>query len=260
MADASQQDFLICYRHRHRWPHHLAYMRSAKVMLLREIIDTLGLRLEQKRIFDYGFGAGSFFLTCPRSARIFGIELDPLATSEVAKRLAKKGFAEVQLSALDGASWETNELLRNEYDLIVCSHVLEHMEDPLQLLQKLAGCLSSKGCMLVLLPLNERRPDPRHLHCIHPDEVKRWADAARLIIKLQVQSDYATYWFQPVFAWRGMPGRLGAQVISLMLGLAAMIVGRKRWMPLWDRVGPVIRAMPTQLALCLEPRSDNMHL
>jgi SAM-dependent methyltransferase len=232
-------------------------MRSAKVMLLRQLVRDLGLRLKNRRVFDYGFGAGAFFLECPRSARLFGVELDPVAVEETATHLRARGFGEVRLAPLDPARWRENELLHQRYDLVVCSHVLEHIEEPVALLKALAACLEPQGVLLVLLPLNERRRDPHHLHAITPALARGWADQAGLEIRREFTSDHACYWPQPWFATKGVWDRAIAQALSLGLGLAALLVGRDRWMPLGDRLGPFLGAKPTQLALALVLRDDS---
>lgn len=43
-------------------------------------------------------------------------------------------------------------LLRHKYDLIICSHILEHLIDPKLLLEKLANSLSDCGRIIVLVP------------------------------------------------------------------------------------------------------------
>src|SRR5438105_4257037 len=76
-ASPAQEDFLTCYRGRQTILHHIAYMRMSKVLLALHLCEGAGLSLENKSIFDYGFGAGTFFRYCPPSSRLFGVEMDP---------------------------------------------------------------------------------------------------------------------------------------------------------------------------------------
>ena len=248
---AKQEGFTSCYRGRQSSLHHAAYMRSAKVMLLLRLVREEGICMVGKRIFDYGFGAGSFLRVCPRDAELFGVEIDPVAVREIEGHLRATGFEQVLLSTLELDRWEEHPFLRGQYDLVLCSHVLEHLDNPVRLLSLLAGCLAKGGKLLVLLPLNERRMDPHHVHRICPGEVERWVKSAGLQTCRSLATDFALYWLQPCFAWKHPIGRLVAQAVSLGLGLAAKLIGEDRWMPFWDRLGPRLGFKPTQLALVL---------
>lgn len=219
-------------------------------MLLRRLIRELGLDLHNKSIFDYGFGAGSFFLACPRSASLHGVELDPANVSETALHLRQRGFRKVHLTPLDPRRWREHPLLHELYDLVVCSHVLEHVDEPVALLAALSACLQPRGVLLVLLPLNERRVDTHHLHVVTRLLAHQWVDQAALDVRLEIESDYVGYLVQPLFYGTGLL-RITAQGTSLLAGLAAQVIGSDRWMPLWDRIGPSLGAKPAQLASAL---------
>lgn len=250
-AIPSQETFRACYRKRQSWWHHAAYMRGAKVMLLRRLLAAEKLSLEGARVFDYGFGAGSFFRACPNSASLLGLELDPVAVAEAENMLRRRGCEHVDLRTLDPVRWKENELLQLRHDVVLCSHVLEHLADPVELLSALGKCLAPGGVLLVLLPMNERRRDPHHAHEVTPAIALDWCRRAGLFVSRRFESDYACDPFQPAFAWRGRGGRLVAQGVSLWLGLAAKLLGEDRWMPFWDWLGPRIGLRPTQLALAL---------
>jgi len=232
-------------------------MRSAKVMLLRRLLAAEGIDLAHRRVLDYGFGAGAFLQDCPTSGSLFGVEMDPEAVAELGAFLRARGFAQVDLRPLDVERWRENALLALRYDVIVCSHVLEHLPDPVDLLAALRQCLAPGGALLVLLPIHERRRDSHHAHAVTPALAFEWCARAGLAVARRFDSDYACDPFQPVFAWRGRLGRIVAQGVSLGLGLAAKLVGENRWMPLGDRLGPKLGWRPTQLALALAPSAEN---
>jgi len=136
---ASQETFENCYRGRQSAIHHLAYMRMAKVLLALELIQRAGIDLGTQRIFDYGFGAGTFFRFCPRSSYLFGVEMDCENIDAVARMLRHRGHANIELQAINIDAWESHPLLSLTYDLILCSHVLEHMADPQAMLRTLGS-------------------------------------------------------------------------------------------------------------------------
>lgn len=225
-------------------------------MLLRRLLAAEGRDLAHQRVLDYGFGAGAFLQDCPTCAHLFGVEMDPEAVAELESFLRAREFAQVDLRPLDVERWRENALLTLRYDVIVCSHVLEHLPNPVELLAALKKCLAPGGVLLVLLPIHERRRDPHHAHAVTPALALEWCARAGLVVARRFDSDYACDPFQPVFAWRGRLGRIVAQGVSLGLGLAAKLVGENRWMPLGDWLGPKLGWRPTQLALALAPNAE----
>jgi 2-polyprenyl-3-methyl-5-hydroxy-6-metoxy-1,4-benzoquinol methylase len=253
----SQETFQDCYRGRQSFLHHLAYMRSAKVALIWQILREQSIDLNQKRILDYGFGAGSFLRSCPKNSILFGVEIDPHTVAEVSDYLKGRGFSNVQLTALQPELWHDHEVFKEKYDVIICSHVLEHVDKPDLLISKLAGSLNSQGHLIVLLPINERKLDPHHQQAISWVDVERWSSQAGLSIQSYIATDYACYWVQPIFAGETIIHRTCARVLSLTMGLAAAILGVNRWMRCWDFLGPKVAARPTQRAFCLSFKPSN---
>ena len=71
-----------------------------------------------------------------------GLEIDPAA----ARAARARG-----LEVLDG-SYERLADFKQELDCVVCSHVLEHVHDPVDLLRRLAQALKPGGTLLMSLP------------------------------------------------------------------------------------------------------------
>jgi hypothetical protein len=117
MAADSQELFETCYRSRQGWLHHSSYMRMAKVMLALRALRRAGVGLEGQRVFDYGFGAGTFFRYCPRDAALFGVEQDPVVVEEVAGMLRGRGYGAVDLRAISIPEWREHPLLAERYDV-----------------------------------------------------------------------------------------------------------------------------------------------
>jgi 2-polyprenyl-3-methyl-5-hydroxy-6-metoxy-1,4-benzoquinol methylase len=119
------------------------------------------------KILDYGFGHGSFLMRIPTTHELFGCELSQKAVNNfpnVAGILGKTvtTFTPDQL----------DEIIEDrQFDLICLSHVLEHMQDDRELLQKLVSRLSMEGKVLVNLPINEVWDDPKHMRKYTADSV-----------------------------------------------------------------------------------------
>lgn len=98
-------------------------------------------------ILDFGCGGANLLAMLPGHGK-FGVEINPAARAYAAA-LGLQVFA-----ALDEAP-------AGPYDVILSSHALEHVPNPLTLLEELAGMLAADGVFILLLPLDDWRA-PAH--------------------------------------------------------------------------------------------------
>ena len=245
--------FEECYRGRQSPLHHMAYMRMSKVLLTLEILRVANIDLSNKRVFDYGFGAGTFFHYCPPSARLFGVEIDPANVADVRRSLAAKG-READLQSISLDSWSEHPLLAREYDLFLCSHVLEHLPDPVAFLRRVRSCLSPGGRFIGLVPLNERAENPHHVAAPDRAMIEGWAREAGYATSFYEENDPYLYWFQPLFATDSGWRHKAAQAVSLGLGMAAKVLGRRTWVALAPLFARFTFSLPTQAVFLLEPQ------
>lgn len=225
-----------------------------KVLLALRVLRLGKLQLVHKDVFDYGFGAGAFFRYCPISASLSGIEQDPVVCQQVSTMLARRGFRNVNLQPIEIERWQEHPLLKREYDMFLCSHVLEHLPDPANFLKTVRSCVRSGGVFLGLVPINERAQNPHHLQKVDRAVVERWAADAGYEMAHYEENDPFLYWAQPLFTvTSGWKHKL-AQAISLDLGLSATLVGERLWFA-WGKVfGKLTLSKPTQAAFLLRPK------
>jgi len=255
MTALRQETYYHVYRDRQSWIFHLAYMRLSKVFALLYTIEQQGLVLQGNSIFDYGFGAGTFLRHCPRQSRLFGVELDPVNVESVKESLNRMGYAHVDLQAIDQERWDEHELLRGRYDVIVVSHVLEHLKQPADVLKRLLSCLTPEGFLVAAVPINELLAHQNHEWVVDKDLVEDWAKAANARIEGYWELDHFTYYALPVFERRSAIGRIAAQGVSLALGLAAALLGKRLWFRLSTLFGRVTGAKPAQAVFHMRPLS-----
>src|SRR5947208_9789119 len=105
VPNACQETFLTCYRGTQTDLRHAAYMRMAKVLLIQFLLAKWNVSLDARRIFDFGFGAGTFFRYCPESGHLFGVELDAVCVREVTAMLHRRGYRNVELQPMEPADW-----------------------------------------------------------------------------------------------------------------------------------------------------------
>jgi SAM-dependent methyltransferase len=246
-----QEDFLSCYRGRQASLHHMAYMRMAKVLLALYLCQKAGIILENKSIFDYGFGTGTFFRYCPPSSRLSGVELDSENVFAVQSMLRKRGLLKTDLHPIDIQFWSEHPLLKKRYDIVLCSHVLEHIADPVSFLERMRDCIDTGGVFIGLVPINERKIDPHHVQEVNRRKIEEWAELAGLQINMWLEADPWLYWVQPIFASRNKGTHLIAEMISVSLGVPATAMGPQMWFRLGNLFGWLTRSLPTQAAFVL---------
>ena len=249
---SSQEVFRTAYRGRQTPLHHVAYLRMSKVLLARYLLSAAAISLQGKTIFDYGFGAGTFFRYCPPTAALSGVEIDPVAVREVQQMCVRRGHKEVQLQPIEVEHWKEHRLLQKQYDVFLCSHVLEHLIDPLSFLRRAAQCLTANGVFVGLVPINELQQNIHHVQTVDRCVVKRWMAECGLRLQIYLEADPWNYWVQPLFTsdegslpkWR----HLGAQAFSLMVGIPATLIGPRGWMKLSRWFGRLTFSKPSQAA------------
>lgn len=101
--------------------------------------------ITNKRILDFGCGAGGFLLNAKKlAAETSGVEL------EVRVQDHWSGSDIKIFSSIDEAASDC--IKRGGYDVITAFHVLEHLSDPRDMLMKLGSMLSANGRMIVEVP------------------------------------------------------------------------------------------------------------
>jgi len=139
--------------------------------------------------------------------------------------------------------------------LVLCSHVLEHFEDPQSYLQNIKSCLKRQGAFLGLVPINERVENPHHLHKVDRNVIVEWARKANLELTYYIEADPWMYWFQSLYtADEGIRRRL-TQALSLALGIPATALGPDAWEYVSKPYAMLTQSEPTQAAFILRQNS-----
>lgn len=101
---------------------------------------------DQIKILDIGCGSGEF-VTLPLSilqTNILGIDIH-VASIEHAKR--ENRFSNVKFECKS-----VNELFGQKFDFIICSEVLEHLPEPINMLKKIKNLLKHNGICIITIP------------------------------------------------------------------------------------------------------------
>jgi 2-polyprenyl-3-methyl-5-hydroxy-6-metoxy-1,4-benzoquinol methylase len=138
-------------REKEKLPYH--YERIADQKRLKFILNILKMNLpEHGKVLDVGCGNGIISMNLGRE----GFKVKGIDISEKAIEKAKNNnpFENVEFENL---SAEALTARGERYEAIICSEVLEHMENPGQLLDKLHDSLTDNGTLIVTVP-NGRGP------------------------------------------------------------------------------------------------------
>lgn len=116
-------------------------------LLKSRLIEPFGLRelasLPKKRLMDVGCGNGTMLsLATKLGWQAMGLEIDPAAV---------RASRTQGLNVLEG-TYERLAEYSQAFDCIVCSHVLEHVHNPQDMLIKLKEALKPGGTLLLSLP------------------------------------------------------------------------------------------------------------
>ena len=125
---------------------------EAQLAFLRRHSPT---QLSRARILDVGCSAGSFLKACAGFTQsLSGFEPDDTMRTAAQKRLGPT-------AVLHGTLFQAERLAGQTFDVIVASHVLEHVPQPGFFLSALCDSLSARGTLLIEVP-NEDSATVRH--------------------------------------------------------------------------------------------------
>lgn len=141
-------------------------------------------------VLDYGFGHGTLLMRMPRRHRIFGCELSSEAISNVYS-LCSLLRRKVSLFSPEELTARASTL---SFDLVTCSHVIEHVEDESELLNLFRSVIPKNGHLLLNVPINEVWKDPKHVRQYTAMSTRRLLESAGFEVEECLEADRWTAW------------------------------------------------------------------
>jgi SAM-dependent methyltransferase len=130
-----------------------SHLAQTKHRTLRFGLKTCGLSPREERILDLGFGTAQTLLSFSPQNSIAGVEISD-ESLRIAQTLARrKGFQtfDFRKPEPDGSI----PFKDASFDLVICSHLLEHLPDDRRMLQEIRRLLAPDGFGVVLIPLEQ---------------------------------------------------------------------------------------------------------
>lgn len=121
------------------------------------IIEQAG---DKRTILDVGCSQGIVSLLLAKQGKeVIGIDIQPEAI-EYAEQLQKTNYSECSCNVKFVCSDVLDMFFEHQFDCIIFTEILEHLETPREILKKLASILSTEGIIIISTPFGV---------CDHPD-------------------------------------------------------------------------------------------
>lgn len=207
--------------------------------------------MEARQVLDVGFGSGDILFSFPSSCKIRGVDFSADAVRAGTIRAARKGYGDADFFAID---LDTSPIPFGdaEFDIIICSHVLEHLADDRAMLEQLHRLLIPSGSAIILIPVNEAPgDDPHHVRQYTQESFTARAREAGFQLRFHFEGEYMWHVIGGFFLHRyhkRIP--LLGPLVSAMINIPLAVLPFR--IHIWiDRMFARAGYLPRQAVFCL---------
>lgn len=130
----------------------LQYNAVMRRQLINYAVNKVYPRRDNLCVLDIGFGSGANLFLFPRTAMLYGVEISRSAVDFVSAKAKHKGYYAVDLQISNDASRLNYDT--NMFDLVICCHVIEHIEDDVKMLTEINRVLRPTGAAVLQIPID----------------------------------------------------------------------------------------------------------
>lgn len=206
------------YYNKPAWWFRWRYDTQIKKKTCLALLEKLNIDWSNKKILEIGFGSGDILFSFPRSCELFGVEISASAVEQARTRAAKNGYTRYTFSLLDNSS--SLSLPDHTVDLVIASHVLEHVPDERETLREVSRVLKVGGVFVVLIPINERFEDPHHVRKFSFESCKNLCEQQGFSFLFGFQNELMFYMVEKLY-WNRTKKvwGIGANAIRVLFNL-----------------------------------------
>lgn len=121
-------------------PENVSSLERSTKKTLKNIANLMNQRVNQLKLLDVGCSNGAFIFTANQS----GIQCEGIEPAEEAALAAQKAGLKVHHGFL-----EESNLVKESYDIITLFEVIEHLKNPVELLNECSRLLKKNGMMVI---------------------------------------------------------------------------------------------------------------
>jgi len=168
------------------WWFQFRYDTQVKRKTCLHLLRSAGRSLQGQRVLEIGFGSGAVLFSFDKNCEVHGLEISRSAIERAEQKAQEMGYAAYSFRLVTDESLPYADEF---FDLIIASHVVEHVQDDAKLLQEIRRALKPDGVAVVLIPINENYDDPNHLHRYDSRSFIRLAEECSLTVKSRIENE-----------------------------------------------------------------------
>jgi ubiquinone/menaquinone biosynthesis C-methylase UbiE len=167
------------------WWFKFRYGTQIKHKTCMHLIHRSGIKIENLKVLEIGFGSGETLFSFPRNCEIYGTEISSAAIKSAENKASEKKYTYWQFR-------QTDDLLDfedNAFDIVIVSHVIEHIRDDQTVINDIFRIMKTGGVAVIVIPINENYPNPYHEHIYSTLEFQKKAQAAGFSNLFSMEND-----------------------------------------------------------------------
>jgi len=170
---------------------------TGKVRSFMRLCRSFDVPMPDRRVLEVGFGSGGMLLKFPPSSLIRGLDMSTGAVERLGREFAARGRRNVDLRVWE-AGTQGLPHFDVKFDVVVLSHVLEHVPDDKRLLADVHASMSPGGHLVVMVPLEDwSEIEHGHVRAFDQAAICRVVEDAGFVVK-GVRTDHS---IDNVFRW-----------------------------------------------------------
>jgi len=120
---------------------------------IHEVLKKLQISNENISILDFGFGSGDLLASFPESCSVTGVDVSRSAVENAQKNHIFRKFKKSDFNTVP--EHDNDKMVNEKYDLVLSSHVIEHVDDDFLFLKTLRSRVKDNGYLILFAPIEE---------------------------------------------------------------------------------------------------------